>query len=101
MKRIHPILLSITIAAFAIGFVSTAFSDEHPVSIGPAIVSFPELCQTLSCDGRKVTCPIAMRKRAAFVSLKSRTWTQVRAALSAAFDVTVRPVDGEANTWTM
>src|SRR5260221_1024317 len=44
------------------------------VSIGPDLLTFPEIANKLSVGGHTVVCSPSLRQRAAFVYLKSRPW---------------------------
>jgi hypothetical protein len=75
--------------------------QEQAVSIGPGVFPFPEIARKLSVNGRIVVCPVALRNRAAVVSLKNRTWKQVTELLGAGLDLRIRQTDIKQNLWIL
>lgn len=57
------------------------------VTVGPASMTMADLAARLSVDGRRVRCAAELKNHAALVSLRGRSWSDVRRLLKAGLDV--------------
>jgi hypothetical protein len=83
------------------GFVLTRNISETQVTIGPAVLTFPEIARELHRTGNSIECSPALKNRAAFVYLKNRSWKEARALLSKGLDLRFRQIGGLPDTWKM
>lgn len=74
-------------------------SDTSRLTLGPGVLTFPEIAQKLSVDGRKVELEAGLKYRAAYVYLKDRSWDDVTKLLAAGLEVQFRRK--EENRWVM
>ena len=88
-------------ASFTLLFSLRARADEPKITLGPGAMTFPEIAQQLSTDGRRVQCPVGLKDCAAWVFLKQRTWAQTRDLLGAGLDVEFAPDAKKANVWAL
>jgi len=55
--------------------------------------SFPEICQRLSTDTRKVECAADLRERLVLLHLKERTWQSLQSLLRDGLEVELKQID--------
>lgn len=89
----------ITAILLARGHAGTWPVQSYNVTVGPAVLTLPQLAQHLSTPDRKVECPRIFQNRALFVRLNDRPWRQTVEVLDDALDVRILP-DGEGK-WTI
>lgn len=73
--------------------------DMPRLTLGPGVLTFSEIAQKLSIEGRKVELEPGMQYRAAYVYLKNRTWDDATKQLAAGLEVQFR-LKGESQ-WVM
>lgn len=84
---------------FVLGSLGLSQAQEARVTLGPSVMTFPEIAKKMSVGGRSIECAGALQYRAAFVSLKDRPWSQARSLLEAGLEVQFRL--REENRWIM
>lgn len=84
---------------FVLSSLGLSQAQEARVTLGPSVMTFPEIAQKMSVGGRSIECAGALQYRAAFVSLKDRPWSQARSLLEAGLEVQFRLK--EENRWIM
>jgi len=94
MKALSGILL------FSI-LTAPLLAQNKPITIGPTVISFPELARKLSVDGRTVVCASGLRESAAVISLKKRSWTETQELLGSGLDIRFSIKPESPNTWFM
>lgn len=70
---------------------ASARADESRITLGPGTMTFSEIAQRLSTDGRQIACVPRLQECAAWVYIKGRTWTQTRDLLKAGLDIEIVP----------
>ena len=70
-------------------------ASAQNLSLGPQVMSFPEIAKKMSVQGKVVDCGADLKQRAAFVSLKNRSWEETAALLSRGLQVTFAGVEGK------
>jgi hypothetical protein len=87
---------------FLLAVVATpSFGQNAPITLGPGVMSFPDLARKLSVDGSTVICASGLRECAAVVYLKKRSWSDTQELLSAGLDVRFTAKPESPNTWVM
>lgn len=81
------------------GLAFQARPQLSAVTLGPAILTYPEIAAGLSLDGRRVVCSPALRQRAAVVSLHGKSWSSVQKALGDGLGIWFRPI--QDGSWSM
>lgn len=78
-----------------------AFAAEPTLTLGPEVMTFPEIAQRLSTKERPVRCARSLENRAAFVYLKDRPWDTACDLLAAGLEVQFRPSEAEEGVFVL
>lgn len=97
--KVGKTLLLIFGLLFWFSLASTFALDTSRLTLGPGVLTFPEIAQKLSIDGRKVELEAGLQHRAAYIYLKERSWDDATKLLSAGLEVQFRS-KGESR-WVM
>src|SRR5689334_5806100 len=61
------------------------------INIPAGVYSYPQLAETMSFDGRTVTCDSPLKDRCAFVRLSNRDWQSATSLLSGGLGIAFQP----------
>lgn len=78
-----------------------ASAASTPLTLGPDVLTFPEIAQKLSVGGHKVTCAPALEQYAAYVYVKNRAWDKASRLLQQGLQIQMRPGKDDPNSFTM
>lgn len=81
--------------------ISTSGATAQNITLGPQVMTFPEIAQKLSIEGRIVECTEDLYQLAAFVSLKNRSWEDTIKLLSKGLQVKFVKVEGKKPYYVM
>ncbi len=73
--------------------------EMRTVGFAPNFYSFEEIAQRLSTDAVQVRCAPTLRQRVAYLSLKPRSWTEVKSLLERGLHLTIRPDPKDPKIW--
>lgn len=76
-------------------------TPDDRLTIGPAVLTFPELARLLSSPSHPVTCTAGLQNAAAFIYLKDRSWQQTRDLLTSGLEVRIRPRSLQSSEWML
>lgn len=80
---------------------SAESAEKTLVSFEPQLYTYPEIARRLSVGGREVMCTFTLRNRAAFVSLRRRSWEDATALLADGLGVRFRQDSTRPQVWIM
>jgi hypothetical protein len=95
------LLLAVWAAWTALGSAQTG---GQKVGFEPGLYSFEQIAMRLSTETRQVRCDPSLRQRIAFLSLKPRTWEELKHLLEYSLDLCIRPTadkDSSREIWIM
>jgi hypothetical protein len=95
------LLLAVWAAWTALGSAQTG---GQKVGFEPGLYSFEQIALRLSTETRQVRCDPSLRQRIAFLSLKPRTWEELKHLLEYSLDLCIRPTadkDSSREIWIM
>ncbi len=95
MKQRSLIILTVAFALFI------ARAGAQKISLGPGILTFPEIAQKLSAQGKTVQCAPELTQRAAFVYLKNRSWADTESLLANGLQLRFYSSNDSVQTLTM
>lgn len=78
-----------------------AAAEEPRLTLGPAIVTLPEIAAALSVGGRRVDAGADLKDAAAFIRIKDRVWSEVRDLLCGGLDLVLKERKGGRDSWTL
>ena len=79
--------LRLTIALLVASVPSLCRAQHDRVTIGPGLLTFPEIAQAVSTPTKRVECAPRVRHRAAFLYLKERPRAEAMKILAKGLDV--------------
>lgn len=95
------VLLPLILSCFLSMAALRLRAQEKPLTVGPAVLTFPQIAARLAAPGRAIECATALRQRAAFVRLHDRDWSTARRLLESALDVRFREKPEAKGVWLL